>query len=78
MQQELTGIQRNVLEQIENIIKARGFAPTHAEVARAVGVSEPRARHIIRTELTRKGFVSVEFGKARAIRVLKPSTEVVS
>ena len=67
----LTERQRRVLEAIRTSIRERGVAPSHVEIARAVGLAN---RSVSAVEghlkaLARKGWIEIE-GVARGIRLL--------
>jgi repressor LexA len=67
----LTTMQWRVLEAIKRSIAKRGFPPTLAELAEAVGMrSKASAVHQLR-ELERKGRIQRTAGTARGIRVLE-------
>ena len=74
----LTDRQRRVLEAIRSSVRERGVAPSHVEIARAVGLPTGSASavegHL--KALARKGWIEIE-GVARGIRLLREGAPIV-
>ncbi len=67
----LTTRQREVLALIETSIARRGFPPTRAEIAQALGFRSPNAAEDHLRALQRKGVIAIDdAGSHRGIRVL--------
>ena len=73
----LTARQRKALEAIRKSLRERGMAPTHAELAQALGISNPTGviGHI--SALSRKRWVEVIVGVERGIRLLREGAPIV-
>lgn len=69
---EPTRPQRRVLEFIQGEIRADRPVPTHREIAERFGYRSPRAAACHLEALKRKGFIEIEPGKVRALRVVTP------
>ena len=74
---KLTARQRKALEAIRKSVREQGMAPTHAELAQALGISNPTGviGHI--SALSRKGWVEVIVGVERGIRLLREGAPIV-
>ena len=74
----LTEKQRRVLDAIRASIRNRGVAPSHVEIARAVGLPEGSATavegHL--KALAKKGWIEIE-GVARGIRLLREGMPIL-
>ena len=74
----LTERQRQVLEAIRDSMRTSGFAPTHLEIARAIGLPDGSASavegHL--KALARKGWIAVS-GVARGIRLLREGVPIL-
>ena len=74
----LTEKQRRVLDAIRASIRDRGVAPSHVEIARAVGLPE-RSTSAVEGHLkalARKGWIEIE-GVARGIRLLREGMPIL-
>ena len=73
----LTARQREALEAIRKSVREQGMAPTHAQLAQALGISNPTGviGHI--SALSRKGWVEVIVGVERGIRLLREGAPIV-
>ncbi|MDA0578766.1 MAG: transcriptional repressor LexA [Verrucomicrobia bacterium] len=69
----ITERQREILAFIEETIRLRALAPTIREICDHFGFASPRAAQEHLRTLVRKGLITKEPGKARALRVLHPS-----
>jgi repressor LexA len=70
MTEALTDRQSEVLAVIRDYIQANGIAPTHAELAKAIGVSSTRAAADHLKALERKGHIHLHNDKPRGIQLL--------
>jgi repressor LexA len=66
----LTERQSEVLATIRDYIQVNGIAPTHAELAEAIGVSSTRAAADHLKALERKGHIHLHSDKPRGIQLL--------
>jgi repressor LexA len=72
---EYTKKQGQYLAFIYNYTKINGKPPAEADMQRYFGVTPPTVHQMVVT-LERRGFISREPGKSRAIKVLLPSDEL--
>ena len=72
----LTNRQREVLEAIRASIRERGIAPSHVEIAKAVGLENPSAVEWHLKALAKKGWIEIE-GVARGIRLLREGMPIL-
>lgn len=72
---ELTPGRRRVLRAIERAIKRRGFPPTLQEICDDLGLNAKNGVIEHLEHLEREGWIKRERGSARAIVVLRSSTE---
>ena len=70
MTDTLTERQTEVLAIIRDYIQVNGIAPTHAELAKAIGVSSTRAAADHLKALERKGHIHLHSEKTRGIQLL--------
>jgi repressor LexA len=70
MTQALTDRQSEVLATIRDYVQVNGIAPTHAELAKAIGVSSTRAAADHLKALERKGHIHLHNDKPRGIQLL--------
>ena len=73
----LTARQRKALEAIRKSLRERGMAPTHAELAQALGISNPTGVIGHLGALTRKGWIEVIVGVERGIRLLREGAPIL-
>jgi repressor LexA len=69
----LTDRQQAILDFIEAHLAREGLPPTHEDIAEAFGFSQVRAAGFHLQALAHKGAIALQPGKARGIRVLRPS-----
>lgn len=69
MSQELTHRQREILNFICERIATEGNSPTRVEIAQAFGFASPNAAESHLRAIAKKGFIHLESGTARSIRV---------
>ena len=76
MKPKLTMRQKEVFDFLHRFIEERGFPPTYVELARGLGLrsSNAAAQHI--RLLAQKGYVEVEKGRARGLRLLYPDSSL--
>lgn len=72
---ELAPRQHVALVTIERFIAEHGYPPTTRELGQAMG-TKPQAAWYNLDALARKGYIAVDAGIRRGIRVLRPSGEV--
>ena len=72
----ITQRQKEILAFIEKTIRLRALAPTIREICDHFGFASPRAAQKHLRALVRKGLLTKEPGKARALRVLRPAAGV--
>lgn len=72
----LTDRQREVLEAIRASIRERSIAPSHVEIAKAVGLENPSAVEWHLKALAKKGWIEIE-GVARGIRLLREGMPIL-
>ncbi len=74
MYTNLTEKQKKILLFIESYIKENGYPPSYREIASHSGITTPRGvqKHLIALE--KKGFLKLERGKARGIRIIRKLT----
>jgi len=70
MTETLTERQAEVLAVVREHIQVNGIAPTHAELAKAIGVSSTRAAADHLKALERKGHIHLHSDKPRGIQLL--------
>lgn len=68
---ELTERQAQVLQTIRNFLFYHGFCPTRAEIGKAVGLKNQSGVDNHLHALARKGWLTLEHGRERAIRLLR-------
>lgn len=68
---ELTMKQSEILAFIEKNIIERGFPPTNGEIGKAFNFRSRQAARVHLEALQRKGYIRIEPGKARGIKLLK-------
>lgn len=73
MTEVLTERQAEVLAIIRDYMQVNGIAPTHAELAKAIGVSSTRAAADHLKALERKGHIHLHSEKTRGIQLLTES-----
>jgi repressor LexA len=62
---------RNIMVAIKNYIDTKGYAPTFREVGKTVNLSSTSTVHNHIKKLLEEGYISMEKGSSRSIRVLK-------
>ncbi len=67
----LTRRQKDALQAVENHIRTHGWAPTYAELADLIGAASTTSAVRLVEHLESKGWIDVEPGTARGIRVLQ-------
>lgn len=70
MTETLTERQSEVLNIIRDFIRVNGIAPSHAELAKAIGVSSTRAAADHLKALERKGHIRLHSDKPRGIQLM--------
>lgn len=70
MPSELTNRQRQILEVIRQHIRETGFPPTRAEIAEELGFRSVNAAVDHLRALERKGFINLQHGASRGIRLI--------
>ncbi|PCJ49016.1 MAG: LexA repressor [Gammaproteobacteria bacterium] len=70
MTEALTERQAEVLSVIRDYVQVNGIAPTHAELAKGIGVSSTRAAADHLKALERKGHIHLHSDKPRGIQLL--------
>ena len=73
----LTERQREALEAIRESLRERGVAPTHSELAQAMGLANPTAAAGHLAALARKGWVEVIPAVDRGIRLLREGAPIL-
>ncbi|MBI5134617.1 transcriptional repressor LexA [Candidatus Uhrbacteria bacterium] len=73
-QKPLTRKQKEVLEFIEFYSKEKGYAPTYREIAAAMGKSSPATIHEHIKSLEKKGHLTMDKGRARAVEMVHDLT----
>ncbi len=68
----LTERQHAILEFVRESIASRGYPPTHREIGAAFGIRSTNGVNDHLLALERKGFLSRDGMRSRAIRVLRP------
>lgn len=71
---KLTKRQAEILAFLRNWIEDRGFPPTRAEIAEALGFRSPNAAEDHLKALARKGFIEMISGTSRGIRLVDSET----
>lgn len=71
---KLTKRQAEILAFLRNWIEDRGFPPTRAEIAEALGFRSPNAAEDHLKALARKGFIEMISGTSRGIRLVDSDT----
>ncbi len=69
--EKLTARQAEILELIRSSVETEGAPPTRAEIARHFGFRSANAAEEHLRALARKGFIAMEEGRARGIRLLE-------
>ncbi|MBB6446430.1 LexA family protein [Bacillus benzoevorans] len=70
----LTKKQREVLEIIENLMNAKGFAPTVREIRDAVHLASVSTVYTHMEKLKEKGYITWEPSQPRTLRILKTAS----
>ena len=73
----LTERQRQVLEVIRTSIRERGFAPSHVEIAQALGLGGSSAVEGHLKALARKGWIEIARSIERGIKLLREGLPIV-
>ena len=73
----LTERQRQALEAIRTSIRERGFAPSHVEIAKAMGLDHSSAVEGHLKALARKGWIEIERSVDRGIRLLREGMPIL-
>ena len=73
----LTERQRQALEAIRLSIRDRGFAPSHTEIAKTMGLEHPSAVEGHLKALARKGWIEIERSVDRGIRLLREGMPIL-
>jgi len=73
----LTDRQREALEAIRASIRTRGFAPSHVEIAQAMGLQHRSAVEAHLKALARKGWIEIERSVDRGIRLLREGLPIL-
>ena len=66
---ELTNAQRKVLDMIRAYTKEHGYPPSRLNICTALGFSSPNAAQCHLDALKRKGFIDIDKGVSRGIRL---------
>ena len=66
----ITRRQQDVLDSIKKHIREHGMAPSHLELAKSVGLSDPSSVKPHLQELVKRGLIQIKSRKYRGIRVL--------
>lgn len=66
---ELTECQLGILHIVEELIAEKGYPPTYVDIAKVAGIY-PNAVYDHIRGLERKGYIAVDPGKSRSMRVL--------
>lgn len=74
---ELTDRQRQVLEVIRESMRTRGVAPSHTEIAEALGLASASSVEGHLRRLAAKGWISVLTGIERGIRLLREGVPIL-
>jgi repressor LexA len=74
MAKALTGRQQEIFDFICDRIAVDGIPPTRAEIAQSFGFASANAAESHLRALVQKGFISLEAGAARGIRLISEST----
>ncbi len=77
MSDTLTQRQTEVLSVIRDFIQVNGIAPSHAELAKAIGVSSTRAAADHLKALERKGHIKLHSDKPRGIQLLSEAFQEI-
>ena len=77
MPNPLTPRQRQILELIQQRLRETGYPPTRAEIAEAFGFRSVTAAVDHLKALARQGFIALQPGASRGIRLLQPAHELV-
>lgn len=77
MTETLTQRQSEVLAIIRDFIRVNGIAPSHAELAKAIGVSSTRAAADHLKALERKGHIRLHSDKPRGIQLMTEAFEEI-
>jgi SOS-response transcriptional repressor, LexA len=70
MTDELTPREKQVLEMIKNALRTKGYPPSVREIGQAVGLSSTSTVHSYLRRLEKKGMLSRDPSKPRALEVL--------
>ena len=73
----LTEKQRQALEAIRASIRERGFAPSHVEIAKAMGLDHSSAVEGHLKALARKGWLTIERSVDRGIKLLREGMPIL-
>ena len=68
---ELTDRQRECLGVVLSYVHDSGYLPTCLEVAHRMGLRSPNAAYLHLQALHRKGFIDLQGGRARGLRLLR-------
>ncbi len=71
--EQLTARERQILEYLIDLANRGETAPCYRDIAQAVGVSSTNTVDYNLKKLENKGFVTLGNGKARSVRLVKPS-----
>lgn len=75
---KLTKRQAEIFAFLRNWIEDRGFPPTRAEIAEALGFRSPNAAEDHLKALARKGYIEMISGTSRGIRLIDHDQEVAA
>ena len=73
----LTAAQERLLHFIETTLQRRGYPPSFAEMAQAMGAAFRSGVQVHLRALVRKGYIRRGVGQSRALEVLHPELDVI-
>src|SRR5210317_833524 len=73
---DLTDKQREVLDFIQRYVALHEVAPKLQEIAEGIGISSRGVAHRYVQALTDSGFITMDSGKHRGIRLRRPNTNL--
>ncbi|MBW1988865.1 MAG: transcriptional repressor LexA [Deltaproteobacteria bacterium] len=71
----LTARQNQVLRYVAEFLRDHGYPPTNREIAAHLGLKSPNTVHVHLKALEAKGFIRIQGGANRGIRILKAPPE---
>ncbi len=71
MKDELTSREKQILDMIKNALRTKGYPPSVREIGQAVGLSSTSTVHSYLRRLEKKGMLSRDPSKPRALEVLR-------